>query len=83
MDYQLLIKNNKNLEYLKWSQYFNYYGKFTIDNIEIYGELTNEEIENVNSYLHDKDNLLSTFGSQVTVKVSKNGCLQIEENLFN
>lgn len=80
MDYQLLIRNNKNLEHLKWDQYFQYDGNFTVDNIEFYGELTNQEIENITNYLHNTENLLSTFGSQVTIKISKNGYLEIEEN---
>lgn len=80
MDYQLLIKENKNLEYLKWDQYFQFDGNFTVDNIEFYGELTKEEVENVTNFFYNSENLLSTFGSQVTIKISKNGCIEIEEN---
>lgn len=79
MNYRLLIEQNKNLKQLKWDQYYQYDGNFTVDNIEYYGELTSEEIDNVTNFLYNSENLLSTFGNQVTVRIGKNDYLEIEE----
>lgn len=78
MNYRLLIEQNKNLKQLKWDQYYQYDGNFTVDNIEYYGELTSEEIDNVTNFFNNLENLLSTFGSQVTVRIREN-YLEIEE----
>ena len=78
MNYRLLIEQNKNLKQLKWDQYYQYDGNFIVDNIEYYGELTSEEIDNVTNFFNNLENLLSTFGSQVTVRIREN-YLEIEE----
>lgn len=82
--YKELIERNPNLEFIKWDQYHSHDGDFKIDDIEIMGEFINDELnkctEDIYNFLKGCDNLLETFGNQVTIKISKLDSIEIKEN---
>lgn len=78
-----LIKRNPKLECLKWDQYHKYDGNFTIDEIEVLGDFTNNEldkcVDDISIFLEDYESLIHLFGNQVTVKLRKLESIEIKE----
>lgn len=81
--YKGLIKRNPKLECLKWDQYHTYDGNFSIDEIEILGDFTNDELdkctEDISNFLEDYESLIDLFGNHVTVKLRKLESIEIRE----
>ena len=79
-----LMKRNPKLECLKWDQYQKYDGNFTIDEIEVLGDFTNDELdkcsEDISDFLEDYESLVDLFGNQVTVKLKGLESIEIKEN---
>jgi len=78
-----LMKRNPKLECLKWDQYQKYDGNFTIDEIEVLGDFTNDELDkcadDISNFLEDYESLIDLFGNQVTVKLRKLESIEIKE----
>lgn len=82
--YKNLIRNNPKLECVKWNQYYSHDGSFTIDGVEILGELSEKELckcsNDISEFLNDYGTLIELFGTFVTVKLSGLTSIEIEEN---